>query len=150
MPAKAMQALADLDRRLRDRVGPLRHRRKPRRPRRAAAALFVAFVARSIRNRRDPRFYLVVLRDRDFVIARGQITRYRAPVAEYLSSLHLAPQSPAGMQMLAKTLGQQVQLAAFVDAFWLVAASFVAMLPLLLFIRRTTAAAAPPQGAMAD
>ena len=28
------------------------------------------------------------------------------------------------------------QMAAFVDTFWLVAASFVAMLPLLLFIRR--------------
>ena len=76
-------------------------------------------------------------------ILRGQVHAYRAPVADYLGALHLAPDSPLGIQVLAKVLGQQAQLAAFVDAFWLVAASFVAMAPMLLLIRRGRAPSSP-------
>lgn len=76
-------------------------------------------------------------------ILRGQVHAYRAPVADYLGALHLAPDSPLGIQVLAKALGQQAQLAAFVDAFWLVAASFVAMAPMLLLIRRARASPSP-------
>jgi DHA2 family multidrug resistance protein len=83
-------------------------------------------------------------------LLRGQVNAYRAPVAEYLGSLHLAPQSPLGVQVLARALGREAQMAAFVDTFWLVAASFVAMLPLLLFIRRARPGAGAPAPAVAD
>jgi len=66
---------------------------------------------------------------------RGDFTPYREPVVQYLHALHLAPSSPLGVQLLAQELGRQAQLAAFVDSFWLITASFAAMLPLLLLLR---------------
>ena len=68
---------------------------------------------------------------------RGQFSPYRGQVTDYLAGMHLAPGSPMGAQMLSQVLGHQAQLAAFVDTFWLVAASFVVMLPVLLFMRKT-------------
>jgi MFS transporter, DHA2 family, multidrug resistance protein len=68
---------------------------------------------------------------------RGQFSPYRSQVTDYLAGMHLAPSSPMGAQMLAKALTSQAQLAAYVDTFWLVAASFVVMLPVLLFMRKT-------------
>jgi DHA2 family multidrug resistance protein len=79
---------------------------------------------------------------------RGELNPYRAPVAEYLGSLHVAPGTPMGAQVLAKVLGQQAQMAAFVDSFWLVAASFAVMLPVLLLIRRTRPATAPAEAVL--
>jgi len=87
---------------------------------------------------------------RHWEMFRGDINPYRGPVADYLGSLHLAPGSPLGAQVLAKALAQQAQMAAFVDAFWLVAASFLAMAPLLLLIRRSRSAAPPPEAAVAE
>ncbi len=78
---------------------------------------------------------------------RGQFSPYRGAVTDYLSGLHLAPGSPMGAQMLGQVLSKQAQLAAFVDTFWLVAASFVAMIPVLLFMRKTRAGAPPPVAA---
>jgi len=74
---------------------------------------------------------------------RGQFSPYRGQVADYLAGMHLAPGSPMGAQMLSQVLGYQAQLAAFVDTFWLVAASFVVMLPVLVFMRKTRPASAP-------
>jgi DHA2 family multidrug resistance protein len=68
---------------------------------------------------------------------RGQFSPYRGQVSDYLAGMHLAPGSPMGAQVLSQVLGNQAQLAAFVDTFWLVAASFVVMLPVLLFMRKT-------------
>ncbi len=79
---------------------------------------------------------------RHWELLRGEVNPYRGAVADYLRPLHLAPDSALGARMLAKTVAEQAQLAAYVDAFWLVAASFVAMVPLLLVIRR--ARSAPP------
>ncbi len=80
-------------------------------------------------------------------LLRGQFNVYRAPVTDYLGALHLAPGTPMGAQMLAQALGAQAQMAAFVDAFWLVTASFAVMLPLLLFMRRTRPGGAAPVAA---
>jgi len=68
-------------------------------------------------------------------LLRGNVTPYREAVVQYLHGLHLAPASPLGAQLLAQELGRQARLTAFVDSFWLITASFAAMLPLLLLLR---------------
>ena len=75
---------------------------------------------------------------------RGQFSPYRSQVTDYLAGMHLTPGSPMGVQVLAQALGYQAQLAAFVDTFWLVAASFVVMLPVLIFMRKVKPGDAPP------
>jgi DHA2 family multidrug resistance protein len=75
---------------------------------------------------------------------RGQFSPYRNQVSDYLAGMHLAPGSPMGAKVLSQALSSQAQLAAYVDTFWLVAASFVVMVPVLLFMRRTKPGGAPP------
>ena len=87
---------------------------------------------------------------RHWEMFRGQVNPYRGPVADYLGALHLAPDSAIGAQLLAKTVAAQAQMAAYVDAFWLVAASFLAMAPLIVLIRRSRHPAPPPEATVAE
>ena len=87
---------------------------------------------------------------RHWEMLRGQVNPFRGPVADYLGSLHLAPDSALGAQVLAKAVAQQAQLAAYVDTFWLVAASFLAMAPLILLIRHSRLGPPPPGTAVPE
>lgn len=87
---------------------------------------------------------------RHWEMFRGEVNPFRGPVAAYLGPLHLAPDSALGVQVLANAVAKQAQMAAYVDAFWLVAASFVAMAPLVVLIRRSRNALPRPEVAVAE
>ncbi len=67
----------------------------------------------------------------------GHLQPYNPAVYLYLDRLHLLPADPAGAAVLGLTLGRQAQMIALVDAFTLIAWSFVAMLPMVLLLRGT-------------
>jgi hypothetical protein len=58
-------------------------------------------------------------------------------VISYLSSLHLAPTDPHAMALIAAQVGRQAEMNAMLDVFKVTAWSFVAMLPLVLLLRRS-------------
>lgn len=88
--------------------------------------------------------YLTRATQAQWELMRGQVTPFHGAAAQYLRGLHLAPSSPLGVQLLAQAVGDQARLAAFVDALWLITASFAAMLPLLLLLRAPRRVAASP------
>jgi DHA2 family multidrug resistance protein len=65
---------------------------------------------------------------------RASITPFSHQAAGYLARLHGAGQG-LDATILAGVVQQQASVAAFVNTFWLIAASFVAMFPLLLLIK---------------
>ena len=68
---------------------------------------------------------------------RGNITPYNVAAQHYLAPLGLKLDS-MGVEVLAQVVQQQALAKAYVNTFWIIAASFVLMLPLLLLIRKTT------------
>ncbi|MGE5130132.1 MAG: hypothetical protein ACM3IK_10900, partial [Sphingomonadaceae bacterium] len=88
--------------------------------------------------------YLTRATQAQWELMRGQVTPFNGAAAQYLQGLHLAPTSPLGVQLLAQAVGDQARLTAFVDALWLITASFAAMLPLLFLVRAPGRVAAPP------
>jgi DHA2 family multidrug resistance protein len=73
----------------------------------------------------------------------GNITRFNHALANYLRPLHLSPTDPKALALLAQQVGQQAAITAIVDVFYVTAWSFVAMLPLVLLLRRRKGAMAP-------
>ncbi len=75
----------------------------------------------------------------------GHITDYGTAASVYLAPLHVLPRSPLGAAVLASTLSRQSQMVAFDAAFLFITMSFVAMLPLVLFVggARPSSVAAP-------
>jgi DHA2 family multidrug resistance protein len=67
----------------------------------------------------------------------AHVTLYNPAVLAYLRSLHLAPTDPHAMALIAAQIGRQAQMNAMLDVFKVTAWSFVAMLPLVLLLRRT-------------
>ena len=65
----------------------------------------------------------------------GHITAFGTAVSSYLAPLNLGPKTPLGAAILAGTLTRQSQMVAFNAAFVFITASFVAMLPLVLFVQ---------------
>ena len=74
---------------------------------------------------------------------------YRPEVKQYLDPLHLKAQG-AGLALLAQQVAQQAQMLGLVHAFWLIVASFVAMVPLVLLLRPAKGSAGAPAAAMAE
>ncbi len=72
----------------------------------------------------------------------GYITKFNPAVVQYLRPLHLAPTDPHAIALLAAKIGEQAQMNALIDVFKLTAWSFVAMLPLVLLLRRAKKPAA--------
>ncbi|HEX3096164.1 MAG TPA: DHA2 family efflux MFS transporter permease subunit [Usitatibacter sp.] len=66
----------------------------------------------------------------------AHITLYNPAVSAYLRSLHLAATDPHAMAIIAAQVGQQAQMSAMLDVFKVTAWSFIAMLPLVLLLRR--------------
>jgi DHA2 family multidrug resistance protein len=69
---------------------------------------------------------------------RNHITPYNPRVSEFLSPLGLHMKG-AGAQVMGLALQQQASVRAFIGTYWLITASFLAMLPLLLLIRKPPA-----------
>jgi DHA2 family multidrug resistance protein len=69
----------------------------------------------------------------------SNITRYNPAYLEYLRGLHLSPTDPHALALVAAQVAQQAQMGAILDVFKVTAWSFVAMLPLVLLLRRKSA-----------
>ena len=67
----------------------------------------------------------------------AHITLYNPAVTAYLRSLHLAATDPHAMALIAAQIGQQAEMNAILDVFKVTAWSFIAMLPLVLLLRRS-------------
>lgn len=65
----------------------------------------------------------------------GHVTPYNPALGAWLAPLHARPDDPAAVAMLAGELFRQASMQAVLDAYALVAWSFLAMLPLLLLLR---------------
>ena len=73
----------------------------------------------------------------------------RPEVKQYLDPLHLKAQG-TGLALLAAQVAQQAQMMGLLKAFWLIVASFVAMIPLVLLLRPVKGAAQAPAVAAAE
>jgi DHA2 family multidrug resistance protein len=80
---------------------------------------------------------------------RGYVDPYRWQVQQYLDPLHLKAQG-AGLALLAQQAAQQAQMLGLLQAFWLIVASFVAMIPLVMLLRPGKAAGHAPATAVAE
>ena len=78
---------------------------------------------------------------------RGMITPYSVHAQRFLAPLKLKLDG-SGVQVLAGVINQQALVNAFIATFWLTAASFAAMLPLLLLIQSVKPKPAPAHVAM--
>jgi MFS transporter, DHA2 family, multidrug resistance protein len=67
----------------------------------------------------------------------AHITLYNPALPAYLRSLHLPSTDPHAMALIAAQVGQQAQMNAILDVFKVTAWSFIAMLPLVLLLRRS-------------
>jgi DHA2 family multidrug resistance protein len=79
----------------------------------------------------------------------GHITAYSAPLASYLNHLHLPATDPRGLAIVARQVGVQAQMGAMLDAFKMIAWSYVFMLPLLFFFKKPEARIGAPLPAAA-
>jgi DHA2 family multidrug resistance protein len=66
----------------------------------------------------------------------ANVTRYNHAFIEYLRALHLSPTDPQALALVAAQVAQQAQMIAIVDVFKVTMWSFLAMLPLVLLLRR--------------
>jgi DHA2 family multidrug resistance protein len=66
----------------------------------------------------------------------ANITKFNPAVVAYLKSLHLSTTDPHAMAVIAVQIAQQAEMTALVDVFKLTAWSFVAMMPLVLLLKK--------------
>jgi len=95
-----------------------------------------------------------------WVDMRGMVTPYSQGIHSYLqllgnnaryffdrSGLHM---NGLGAELMAKLINQQAMIQAFISAFWLISASFIAMLPLLLLIKAAKPVTVDPAHAVPE
>ena len=73
-------------------------------------------------------------------LLRGNVNPFNPAMHAYLAPLHMDA-SGKGALLLAQATGAQAQLTAFVSSFWMMTASFLLMIPLVLLLKQ-----APPGG----
>ena len=79
----------------------------------------------------------------------GHVSTTNPALADYLGQLHLGLQQPQAAAVLGSVLGRQASMLAFLDSYMLVTWSFLAMLPLLVFMGSASTAAHPEPAAEA-
>jgi MFS transporter, DHA2 family, multidrug resistance protein len=75
----------------------------------------------------------------------GHITPFNPTLQDWLAVKGLALADPLTPQLLAQELARHAAMIAFVDAFWFVTLSFLAVMPLLLLLRRRASPNTSPQ-----
>jgi MFS transporter, DHA2 family, multidrug resistance protein len=79
----------------------------------------------------------------------AHVTRFNPALIEYLRPLHLSPEDPRALALVAAQIGQQAEMGAILDVFKVTTWSFLLMLPLVFLLRRSKrAGGAPPAAAM--
>ncbi|MEZ5840470.1 MAG: DHA2 family efflux MFS transporter permease subunit [Hyphomicrobiales bacterium] len=76
----------------------------------------------------------------------GHITPYSEEAAAWLAPLGLSPSDPEGARLIAREIGRQAQMFAFVELFWVLGWTAVAMFPMILIMRRPSHAPDAPAG----
>jgi DHA2 family multidrug resistance protein len=79
----------------------------------------------------------------------AHVTQYQGALAEYLGRMHLAPTDPRGLAVVAREVWRQAQMSAMLDVFALITLSYVAMMPLVFLLKRSTTQRAGPAPAAA-
>jgi len=82
-------------------------------------------------------------------VLRGYFDPYRFEVQQYLDPLHLKAQG-LGLAIVAQQTALQAQMLGLLKAFWVIVASFVVMVPLVMLLKPSRGAHAPPAAAMAE
>jgi len=82
-------------------------------------------------------------------VLRGYVDPYRFEVQQYLDPLHLKAQG-LGLAIVAQQTALQAQMLGLLKAFWVIVASFVVMVPLVMLLKPSRGAHAPPAAAMAE
>jgi DHA2 family multidrug resistance protein len=77
-----------------------------------------------------------------WTLLRGHINPFNPALQAYLAPLHLQPRGQ-GIALLAQATGLQAQLTAFISSFWMIAASFLLMVPLVLLLKESPHAPGP-------
>jgi DHA2 family multidrug resistance protein len=80
---------------------------------------------------------------------RAFVDPYRVEVQQYLDPLGLKARGE-GLALIAQQAALQAQMLGLLQAFWLIVASFVAMIPLVMLLRPAKGAAHAPETAMAE
>lgn len=66
----------------------------------------------------------------------AHVQPFNPALADWLTRMHMSLQDPQTIALLGQQVAAQARMLAFVDVFWMIALSFVVMLPLLVFMRR--------------
>lgn len=66
----------------------------------------------------------------------GWINPYNPAVDHWLAGRGMTVSDPAAMSLLAHELGRQANAVGFIDAYWFITLSFVALAPLILILRK--------------
>lgn len=82
-------------------------------------------------------------------VLRGYVDPFRVEVQQYLDPLGLKARG-AGLALLAQQAAQQAQMLGLLQAFWLIVASFVAMVPLVMLLRPAKGGGQAPAAAVAE
>ncbi|TFV86239.1 DHA2 family efflux MFS transporter permease subunit [Oxalobacteraceae bacterium OM1] len=73
----------------------------------------------------------------------GNLNRYNPDVQQYLRGLHLRPDDPKAVALMAQQVAQQAEMLAMIDIFQLITWSFILMLPLVFLLKRNKRAGGP-------
>jgi DHA2 family multidrug resistance protein len=68
----------------------------------------------------------------------ANINPFNPALPPFLSAHGLSPQAPSSMGVVAREIGRQAQMLAFVDLFWFIGLVTFAILPLVLMMKRPT------------
>ena len=82
-------------------------------------------------------------------VLRGFVDPYRTAVRQYLDPLHLKAHG-AGLALIAQQVALQAQMLGLLQAFWLIVASFVVMIPLVMLLKPGRGGGAPPPAATGE
>lgn len=80
----------------------------------------------------------------------AHINVYHDALLHYLRELHLRPDDPRALAVVARQVGQQAQMGAMLDVFKLITLSYAFMLPLLLLLKKSTGPRGPAPAAPAE
>jgi DHA2 family multidrug resistance protein len=80
---------------------------------------------------------------------RGYVDPYRPEVQQYLNPLHLKAQG-LGLALIARETATQAQMLGLLKACWVIVASFVVMVPLVMLLKPAHGTHASPATAIAE
>jgi DHA2 family multidrug resistance protein len=74
----------------------------------------------------------------------GYVNPYNPAMLEFLSRLHLTPDDPLAVQLLAREVGIQAAMASMSKVYWVIAIAGIVMAPLVMLLKAPKAIAPTP------